>query len=454
MKKDKQKKKLKKPVKIILLVLCLILLSSIIAVSSMVISMIIRYNKYSYEYQEPVEREETYVMPNYPELDEGTGGEYFEDTLPPEYFDTLPPEETSLTPETTVEPETAATPETTKSPDTTTPETEPESTSSPEDTVSPETTQAPETTKAPETTSAPETLPPVVNTQENTKAPYVPPSNPNASFENSPNAVSVYGKTPIYKAEQKDPNIVNILVLGTDSLDITRDRGRSDTMIVVSYNKKTGSIKLTSLLRDSLVPIEGYDWNRINTAYYFGGVGLAINTVNEIFDLDIQQFVVIDLNGSKNLINKIGGVDITLTQAEADLYNAYWGTSYKVGVNHMNGDHLLTHMRNRSIGSDFERTRRQRDVIFALFNKIITEKSITEIYDLIDYTFGIVKTNISFSELTSLATSVIGNLSKVKIENQNVPYNDSFKYAYYKSKAIISFDIADAAKRINKFIYG
>jgi anionic cell wall polymer biosynthesis LytR-Cps2A-Psr (LCP) family protein len=75
--------------------------------------------------------------------------------------------------------------------------------------------------------------------------------------------------------------------MGTDSRDVTLDRGRSDAMIVVSYNSKTGSVKLTSLLRDSLVPIEGVGWNRINTAYFFGGVGLAVNTVNQLYNLDI-----------------------------------------------------------------------------------------------------------------------------------------------------------------------
>ena len=119
----------------------------------------------------------------------------------------------------------------------------------------------------------------------------------------------------------------------------------------------------------------------------------------------------------------------------------------------MEGEHLLGHMRNRSIGSDFERTRRQRDAIVAIFNKIITEKSISEIYELIDYCFGLVKTNIPFTTLTSMAASVLGNISKIKIESQTVPYSDSFKYAWYKGKAIISFDIAEAAKRINKFIY-
>ena len=450
MKKDKKAKKLKKPLKILLFSLLALFLIAVIAVLTVIISLAIRYNNQSFEYQPPVDREDTYVMPDYPEVEFDptlTGGEEIEDWTeePPATEETAPPE---ISEETTY-----------KSPETTAPESTAEGTTAPEITPEPETTTAPEVTTAPETTTPPETtkpetLPPIINTPETTKKPYTPPSNPDASFENSPNAVSVYGKVPIYKETQKDPDIVNILVMGTDSLDVTRDRGRSDTMIIVSYNKKTGSIKLTSMLRDSLVPIAGYDWNRINTAYYFGGVGLAINTVNEIFGLDIQQFVVIDLNGTMNLVNKIGGVDVTLTQAEADLYNAYWGTKYTAGVNHMEGDHLLGHMRNRSIGSDFERTRRQRDAIVAIFNKIVKEKTVSEIYDLIDYSFGLVKTNIPFSTLTTMAASVLGNLSKVKIESQTVPYSDSFRYAWYKGKAIISFDISAAAKRINKFIYG
>ena len=282
---------------------------------------------------------------------------------------------------------------------------------------------------AEETTAPAETLAPVVNVPDTPKETYKPVYNPGASFANSPNAVSVYGKVPVYKVEQKDEDIINILVLGTDSLDITRDRGRSDTMIIVSYNQKTGSIKLTSILRDSLVPIDGYNWNRINTAYFFGGVGLAINTVNDLFDLDIQQFIVIDLNGAKNLVDHVGGVNLTLTKEEAELYNIYFGTQYTEGVNYMTGVHLLQHMRNRELGSDFERTRRQRDAIVAIMDKLLTEKSLVELYEIADYSFGLVKTNIPLSTLTSLVTSAIGNMSNLTVTAQHVPYSDSYRFA-------------------------
>lgn len=280
----------------------------------------------------------------------------------------------------------------------------------------------------------------------------------NASFGRNSNVISVYGKTPIYKVEKKDPNIENILVLGTDSRDVTKERGRSDSIIIMSYNKKTGAIKMVSVLRDSLVPIEGHGWNRVNAAYSFDGVGLAVNTINQLFDLDIQRFVVVDFNGVTDFIDKAGGVTINLTQAEVDYMTKYSSgkVQYNVGPNWLNGDRALVYMRIRKIDSDFGRTARQRNVIETLAQKIITEKSLSEIYDLANFAFGLVKTNISLTELTSVITDVAtGALENgLNIESQHVPYDGAYSYKRYNGMAIISFDVDDAARRVNEFIYG
>ena len=280
----------------------------------------------------------------------------------------------------------------------------------------------------------------------------------NASFGRNENTVSVYGKTPIYKVQQKDPNIENILVLGTDSRDVTRERGRSDAIIIMSYNKKTGAIKMVSVLRDCLVPIEGRGWNRINAAYSFDGVGLAVNTINRLFDLDIQRFVVVDFNGVTDFIDKAGGVTISLTQKEVDYMTNYSGgaVKYNVGPNKFNGDRALVYMRIRKIDSDFKRTERQRNVIVTLAKKILNEKSLAEIYDLTDFAFGLVKTNISLTELTSAVTDVATGALKngLNIESQHVPYSGAYVNKYYNGMAIVSFDIDDAARRVNQFIYG
>ena len=280
----------------------------------------------------------------------------------------------------------------------------------------------------------------------------------NASFGRNENAKSVYGKTPIYKVAKKDPNIENILVIGTDSRDVVRERGRSDAMIVLSYNKKTGEIKMVSILRDSLVPIEGRGWNRINAAYSFDGVGLAVNTVNQLFDLDIQRFVVVDFNGVTDFIDKAGGVTINLTQKEVDYMTNYSNgkVKYNVGPNKFNGDRTLIYMRIRKIDNDFNRTARQRNVIETLAGKIITEKSLPEIYSLTDFAFRLVKTNIPLAELTKVAGNIAADAlqSNFEIESHHVPFDGTYTFKYYNGMSVISFDTDDAAERVNKIIYG
>ena len=286
---------------------------------------------------------------------------------------------------------------------------------------------------------------------------YEKPFDYDISFATSANAISVYGKTPIYKVKQKDPDIINILVLGTDSRDVTKERGRSDSIIILSYNTRSGKIKMVSVLRDSLVPIEGHNWNRINSAYSFDGVGLAVNTVNEIFDLDIQNFAVIDFNGARNFVDKAGGVEINLTKAEADFYN-YTGYMGRVKLTEgpfmMNGERALVYMRTRYVDNDFKRTQRQKNVIVSLADKIIKEKNLAEIYKLTDYAFTLVKTNISVPTLVPFVMSVALRSSSLSIDSQHVPYSDSFEYKYYNGMSVISFDIEDARERVNDFLYG
>lgn len=435
MKKNETKKTGTK--KMIIIVILLILLAIIIAIVSIGSSLMLKYNNTSYEYVPPIERKSEYILPDYPEVIIDTDcilQKDVEETIIdyPESVDSVDVIEENIEPtEITVdfiEPaETTAieyTQDTTKS------------------------TETPDITYKPA-----ETIAPVINTALQETTTYTQPSNPDASFANSINTVSVYGKVPIYKVEQKDSDIKNILLMGTDSRDVTLDRGRSDTMIVISYNSKDGSVKLTSLLRDSLVPIEGYGWNRINTAYFFGGVGLAINTVNQLYALDIQDFIVIDLNGAEDFIDYIGGVDITLTEEEANLYSTYTGTRISAGVNHFYSNLALTHMRNRAIGNDFGRTQRQRDTVTAIIKQVLTQKSVTEIYDIVDYSFSLIKTNISATDLVSLAASVLSNASAISIKSQNVPYSDAYQFAWYNGMSIISYDISDASRRINEFIY-
>ncbi len=304
------------------------------------------------------------------------------------------------------------------------------------DTTAPEVTDNPPHSSEPDTTTAPQTPNP-----PQPEIPYVEPTYP-------------VRHTNIYKKEPIDPDVWNILLLGRDTEGSLSIAGRTDAMIVLSYNKKTHQIKMVSLMRDSLVPIEGYGWNRINTPYFFGGAGLAVNTVNDVFGLDIQNYIVINFSGMKDLIDEFGGVDIVLTQEEANYYNSQVGYDLPVGAVTLTGAQAMTHMRNRSIyNSDFARTQRQRDVLISLYNKIMIDSDASKIVSLINYSMNKVTTNLQASDLIFLATNA-AKAGKQEIVAESMPFAGTYGSAWYKGMLIIQIDILENRRLIHQLFYG
>ena len=126
--------------------------------------------------------------------------------------------------------------------------------------------------------------------------------------------------------ENLPDNVVNILLIGIDSRSesLEESNQHGDVQIIVSINKDTGEIKLTSILRDLYVTIPGYkSKNRINVAYSRGGGELAMRTINHNFEMNIEHYVVINFFGLASIIDSLGGLDIELTKQEASAINAY-----------------------------------------------------------------------------------------------------------------------------------
>lgn len=260
---------------------------------------------------------------------------------------------------------------------------------------------------------------------------------------------------PIYKKEQINKDVLNILLLGRDSLDPSNDRGRTDSMIVLSYNKNKGTTTLLSLQRDSLIPIEDHGWNRINTSYFFGGVGLCINTINDVFDLDIQNYAVVDFNGIVDIINKIGGVEVTLTKAEADYYNKSIGSTLTEGKNLLNGEQALVHSRNRTTGTDYDfgRARRQRDVLFTIYNKCIKIKDFSTITSLIEFGLTKVSTNLTPDFIYTMAREVINSTTPPMLKAEHMPFTGTWESAWYKKMLILKIDIKENTRLIHELLY-
>ena len=207
-------------------------------------------------------------------------------------------------------------------------------------------------------------------------------------------------------------NVVNILLVGVDTRSTTLDDGlqHGDVQIILSINKDTGSVKLTSILRDLYVTIPGYkSKNRINVAYARGGGALAMRTINHTFEMNIEHYVTINFYGLASIIDAIGGVDVDLTKAEAKAINTYLkkhppkydnqDKEYErvpleavAGVQHLDGVQAVMYARTRSVDNDFGRTARQRHLLDLLLQKIMQDMTVDKLMSLMETSLPYVQT--------------------------------------------------------------
>lgn len=258
-------------------------------------------------------------------------------------------------------------------------------------------------------------------------------------------------------------NIKNVALFGIDG-------GRSDTIIIASINQNNHTIKLISIPRDTYVAVEGHGKTKINHAYAYGKETLALKTINENFGLNISEYVTINFKGLINIINKLGGIEIEITKAEMDYINQYVEESYRLtgrtvktlssyGKVTLNGEQALTHARNRTVGNDFYREERQRDVITAVMEKV-SKMSITKIWGLSDSILSEVKTNLDINECMGILTSALGNSSEYinNVTSLQIPSdkdgNGSGKGQMISGIYYFVSDLDEASKAFKNAIYG
>lgn len=244
--------------------------------------------------------------------------------------------------------------------------------------------------------------------------------------------------------------VTNILLLATDSRQ-KGGAGRSDTMMMVSINEETGKIVLCSFLRDLYAhyptepknPING-GYDKLNHAYAYGGPTLTMAVLKETFNIDIKYYAKVDFSAFVSVVDAVGGVDLHLTAGEAGFINRYEmnnavdshisGYVAKPlqavdGMHHLNGVQALTHARNRSIGSDFQRTQRQRAVIAAMVSRA-GNLSLGEIDHLLDVFLPLVTTNMQVDTMKSLIAKVPAMLG-YSIESTKIPLEGTYSSVRY-----------------------
>jgi len=207
----------------------------------------------------------------------------------------------------------------------------------------------------------------------------------------------------------------NIVILGVDSNeDNYEGERRSDCIIIASLNNETKDVKLVSVYRDTYLYIKDKGLDKVNHAYAKGEEECSINTLNENLDLDISEYVTINFEAVKEVIDSIGGVEITITDKEATQI-----TGIKTGGTYiLTGSQALQYGRIRKIDNDYVRTERMRTVLIETFNKaknIDTVKLLSLVTKILPH----IETNISTTEIMKIASSI--NDYKVTL-NTGWPY--------------------------------
>lgn len=260
----------------------------------------------------------------------------------------------------------------------------------------------------------------------------------------------------------KSKDVTDILLIGVDNREPTKFTGLSDVLMYLRIDPKKGSIKLASIMRDTLVPIEGHKYNKINAAFNFGGIDLTKKTLKQSFGLSPDYYVVINFYGMEDLIDALGGVDIELTKEEVLNMNGSIQEINEIdpkhktplvngpGVQHLTGRQAVGYMRIRKVGTDTKRIERQQRVISELFSQA-KKMGIGQLPGLISALSGCVRTDIKPADkMLDIATTIIGLDTK---EIKKFRYPEEYEYGSYKSMDIVQpKDFKKEIKKLQDFL--
>jgi len=266
-----------------------------------------------------------------------------------------------------------------------------------------------------------------------------------------------------------DDMITNILLLGVD--DYTpNDPGRSDSMLMISLDRRHKKLKLTSFMRDTFVSIPGYQRYKLNTGYFLGGAPLQVKTIEKNFKVDIDRYVIIDFEAFPKIIDALGGITVTLSAAEAEEMNRKSGETGAVeGVNDLSGAQARYYSRIRNCKytdpdtgdvyyDDYGRIRRQQrvmDILVDNFKDADAGKILTLANEIVPYLIS----NISPDEMLTLATDALTYMSypieSCQMPNNELHYGDTLYLPYIDGpySVLIPDTLEDNALFLNRFIY-
>ena len=251
-----------------------------------------------------------------------------------------------------------------------------------------------------------------------------------------------------------DARRINFLLVGRDWHG-EGENGRSDTMILCSVDTGAKTVKMVSFLRDIYLKIPGHGSSRLNAAYSWGGPNLLIDTIELNFRIKIDKYVVVDFTAFEKAVDLLGGVDVELTEGEANAVSRELHEPIGYGMQHLNGRQALMYSRIRYLDNDFMRTSRQRKVINEIIKKAKT-MDLSTMLALADEILPMVSTNLTNSEILVYLSRAIPML-KNEVTQRMLPVENEGGNSYYGmifvgGREMYRVDFANNIKALHQFI--
>lgn len=254
-------------------------------------------------------------------------------------------------------------------------------------------------------------------------------------------------KSPSAIGENLLETRVHILLIGQDRLP-GEERARSDSMILCDFDPKRGTITMTSFLRDLYVPIPGHGTNRLNAAYALGGMSLLEETLEENFGIAIDGCVEVDFQGFPQLVDLLGGVEITLRQDEAQAINGSLGCALEEGRHVLTGQQALAYARLRKLDADgdFSRTQRQRTLLTSLLESCRETDPISALF-LLEKALPLLTTDLTGPQLLKTGLALVPMLADAQVATRHIPADGTYESKTIDGMAVLVPDL-DANRAI------
>lgn len=217
---------------------------------------------------------------------------------------------------------------------------------------------------------------------------------------------------PVVVDDGEDP--FSVLIMGVDTGEYGRiERGRTDTMMLLTVNPNNNQTSIVSIPRDTYTEIIGRgEKDKINHAYAFGGTAMAVNTVQNLFDIPVDYYVSVNMESMQQIVDAVGGIEVVppLTFSQA-------GYQFSEGQStHMDGAKALEYSRMRSNdpAGDYGRQHRQRQVLEGTMKQVASFDSIMNYRNILGTLSTNMKTNMSFDDMVDMFSNYRGAVSGVE----------------------------------------